>query len=189
MHPHLWRDRAILRGIDDDYASIVGLRTHPGELGEFGASVGRNTLGDSAQSVFVSPRCSITMTFLIRLRLPSSASRCSTVNRPLLNDAEWVAWSDRKVAEQAGVGVDMVGSIRRQLSENDNSPAATQANKPRTGKDGKTYPAKVCARRRLFARRGGSPRGGERTSPLNMSFPVVTPVTIGLLNNVYVFLL
>ena len=135
MHPHLWRDRAILRSVDDDDASIVGRLSYPGGLGEFGASVGRNTLADIGQSVFVSPRCSITMTFLIRLRLPSSASRCSTVNRPLLNDAEWVAWTDRKVSEQAGVDNSFVSHVRKQLLLDNNSPAAkhhdsTQVRRP-----------------------------------------------------------
>ena len=50
----------------------------------------------------------------------------------------WAEKSDRVIADKVGVGVELVGSIRKQLSETDSSsPAAEQADKPRTGKDGK----------------------------------------------------
>lgn len=55
----------------------------------------------------------------------------------LLGDEEWVAWSDHLLSEKAGVSVQFVASIRKQLSTVDSSPAAKQADKPRVGKDGK----------------------------------------------------
>lgn len=56
----------------------------------------------------------------------------------LLNDEEWCLWSDHKIAEAAGVGVDLVGTVRRKLSESDSSsPAAEAAEAPRMGRDGK----------------------------------------------------
>lgn len=55
----------------------------------------------------------------------------------LLNDEEWCKWSDRMIAEKAAVGVDLAGSVRKQLSENDSSPAAKAADQPRVGRDGK----------------------------------------------------
>lgn len=65
----------------------------------------------------------------------------SAVQR-LLNDEEWVAWSDHKIAEHAGVSQQFVSATRKELTTVVNSPAAAQADKPRTGKDGKTYKAK-----------------------------------------------
>lgn len=60
----------------------------------------------------------------------------------LLNDPEWVKWSDNKIAEQAAVSVQFVSNIRKELSTVDNSPAAKTANEPRVGRDGKSYPKK-----------------------------------------------
>jgi hypothetical protein len=54
-----------------------------------------------------------------------------------LADAEWSKFSDRKIAEMCGVGADLVGDVRRQLSESDNSNGSPK----RTGRDGKSYPA------------------------------------------------
>lgn len=56
----------------------------------------------------------------------------------LLNDDEWVSWSDRKIAEQAAVSVQLVCETRKQLSTVDSSPAAKAADQPRLGKDGKS---------------------------------------------------
>jgi hypothetical protein len=36
--------------------------------------------------------------------------------RVLLEDAEWVQWSDREIARRCAVGADMVGDLRRELS-------------------------------------------------------------------------
>ncbi len=55
----------------------------------------------------------------------------------LLNDTEWVAWSDHKVAEQSGVSHNLVREVRNQLASDASSPASGQADKPRKGKDGK----------------------------------------------------
>jgi hypothetical protein len=51
----------------------------------------------------------------------------------LLADPEWAMQSDRWIAECAGVGADMVGDLRRQLSDSDSS----KSNGKRVGKDGK----------------------------------------------------
>lgn len=55
----------------------------------------------------------------------------------LLNDPEWVKWSDRKIAEQAGVSDPFVSGIRRELLTVSSSEAAKTADEPRVGKDGK----------------------------------------------------
>ncbi|MGI8981632.1 MAG: hypothetical protein ACR2FY_20585 [Pirellulaceae bacterium] len=55
----------------------------------------------------------------------------------LLNDDEWVKWSDSKIAEQAGVSVNFVGDVRKQVSSDDTSPAVRAKNEPRKGRDGK----------------------------------------------------
>lgn len=65
----------------------------------------------------------------------------------LLNDSEWVKWSDNRIAEAVAVSVNFVGDVRRQLSSDDNSPAAKAAAEPRVGKDGKSYPKKEKAER------------------------------------------
>ncbi len=50
----------------------------------------------------------------------------------LLADKEWAGKSDRWIAEMAGVGVDLVGELRRQLSDS----ASSNGNGKRTGKYG-----------------------------------------------------
>lgn len=56
----------------------------------------------------------------------------------LLNDEEWVLWSDVRVSELAGVSDALVRDVRKQLRESrSSSPAAKAAGQPRTGKDGK----------------------------------------------------
>lgn len=55
----------------------------------------------------------------------------------LLNDEEWVKWSDGKIAEAAGVSQNFVSDIRHQLKSDLSSPAAKAADQPRVGKDGK----------------------------------------------------
>lgn len=59
----------------------------------------------------------------------------------LLNDLEWVKWSDRKIAEQAAVSNVMVSSIRKELLEVNSSPAAKTKDEPKIGKDGKARKA------------------------------------------------
>ena len=67
----------------------------------------------------------------------TNADKRNAVNR-LLGDEEWVKWSDRKIADAAAVGVDLVGVVRKQLSETDSSsPAAKSNGQPRVGIDGK----------------------------------------------------
>ncbi len=60
----------------------------------------------------------------------------------LLNDEEWVKWSDRKIADAAGVSDPFVSNIRKELLTVSTSPAAKAASEPRVGKDGKSYPKK-----------------------------------------------
>ena len=55
----------------------------------------------------------------------------------LLNDPEWVTWSDNKVAEQAAVSQVFVSAIRKELITVISSPAAQTAESPKIGKDGK----------------------------------------------------
>jgi hypothetical protein len=55
----------------------------------------------------------------------------------LLNDEEWVKWSDRKIADAAAVSDPFVASIRAQLLTVSSSQAAKAADQPRVGKDGK----------------------------------------------------
>lgn len=56
----------------------------------------------------------------------------------LLNDGEWVKWSDNKLAEQAAVSHLFVANIRRELATVASSPAAAAAEEPRVGRDGKS---------------------------------------------------
>jgi hypothetical protein len=44
------------------------------------------------------------------------------VVKRLLEDVEWAKWSDREIAKRCRVGPDMVGDLRRSLSENDSEP-------------------------------------------------------------------
>ena len=55
----------------------------------------------------------------------------------LLNDPEWVLWSDNRIAEAAAVHHSTVADIRSQLAESASSQAAKAADQPRVGKDGK----------------------------------------------------
>jgi hypothetical protein len=59
----------------------------------------------------------------------------------LLNDPEWVKWSDNKIAEKAAVSQQFVSLVRKELTTVVNSPAAKAAEEPRVGRDGKSYPA------------------------------------------------
>ena len=49
--------------------------------------------------------------------------------------------SDRAIAELCGVGADLVGKTRKQVSLNDTSETTPTSTKTRKGKDGKNYPA------------------------------------------------
>jgi len=55
----------------------------------------------------------------------------------LLNDEEWVKWSDGKIAEQTGVSPRFVTDVRAQLGTVPSSPAAKTADLPRVGRDGR----------------------------------------------------
>lgn len=66
----------------------------------------------------------------------------------LLNDDEWAAWSDKKIADQAGVSDMLVRDVRNQLQESCSSSAAAKTkDQPRTGRDGKKRKAKKKASR------------------------------------------
>lgn len=53
----------------------------------------------------------------------------------LLKDAEWSAWSDRKIAEVCGVGNQLVGEVRRAICVNHTDTPATRT----VERNGKTY--------------------------------------------------
>lgn len=55
----------------------------------------------------------------------------------MLNDSEWVKWSDRRIAEKCGVSAQFVSNVRGELSTVDSSPACRHADNPRMGADGK----------------------------------------------------
>lgn len=55
----------------------------------------------------------------------------------MLNDVEWVKWSDRRIADQCGVSAQFVANVRHELSTVDGSPARCHADNPRLGADGK----------------------------------------------------
>lgn len=59
----------------------------------------------------------------------------------LLNDEEWVKWSDGKIADAAAVSRQFVSDVRAQLATVASSPAAKTASEPRVGKDSKTRKA------------------------------------------------
>ena len=66
----------------------------------------------------------------------SNSDKRHMVSR-MLNDMEWVKWSDRRIAHQCGVSAQFVANIRNELSTVDSSPARRHADKPRLGADGK----------------------------------------------------
>lgn len=53
----------------------------------------------------------------------------------LLKDAEWAAWSDRKIAEACGVGNQMVGDVRRSICVNHTDAPTTRT----VERNGTTY--------------------------------------------------
>lgn len=55
----------------------------------------------------------------------------------ILNDKEWVKWSDRRIAEQCGVSAQFVANVRGELTSIEGSPARRHAAGPRIGADGK----------------------------------------------------
>jgi hypothetical protein len=81
----------------------------------------------------------------------------------LLNDEEWVKWSDREIAEKAGVSHQTVNNIRGELSKVDSCASARTANEPRKGKDGKLR--KPPARKPVPQKQEGEP------SPEPILFP------------------
>lgn len=60
----------------------------------------------------------------------------------LLDDPEWVNFSDRKIAELVGVHHDFVGTVRAQVAVDDTTLAAQTKDQPRIGKDGKRQSAR-----------------------------------------------
>ena len=79
----------------------------------------------------------------------SNADKRHMVSR-MLNDSEWVKWSDRRIAEQCGVSAQFVTNVRNELSTVDSSPARRHANYPRLGADGKfRRPPEVNGEKRL----------------------------------------
>lgn len=66
----------------------------------------------------------------------TNADKRHMVSR-MLNDLEWVKWSDRRIAEKCGVSAQFVSNVRGELSTVDSSPACRHAESPRVGADGK----------------------------------------------------
>lgn len=59
----------------------------------------------------------------------------------LLNDSEWVKWSDNRIAEAVAVSQEFVRQVRNQLTTVVGSEASKAADQPRVGKDGKSRKA------------------------------------------------
>lgn len=55
----------------------------------------------------------------------------------ILNDKEWVKWSDRRIADQCGVSAQFVANVRSELTSIEGSAASGHAAGPRIGADGK----------------------------------------------------
>lgn len=55
----------------------------------------------------------------------------------ILNDKEWVKWSDRRIADQCGVSAQFVANVRGELTSVEGSAANGHAAGPRIGADGK----------------------------------------------------
>jgi len=60
----------------------------------------------------------------------------------LLNDNEWVTWSNSQIVARAGVTHPFVADLRRQLETVTSSPAAQTKDEPKIGKDGKSRKAR-----------------------------------------------
>ena len=62
----------------------------------------------------------------------------------MLQDEQWVKWSDRKIAEATGVHHDLVATVRKQLADSASSPEIKGEQQKRIGADGieRKVPAK-----------------------------------------------
>jgi len=87
----------------------------------------------------------------------------------LLNDFEWVTWSDHKIAEQAAVSQQFVSQIRKELTTVVSSPAAQTADDPKLGKDGK----------KRSPRKTGKKRPPKEPESTNGHPTVVEPLPLG----------
>jgi hypothetical protein len=76
-----------------------------------------------------------------------------------LGDAEWVKWTDSRIAEQCGVSHTFVTTVRRELESDSNSAAAQVRLEPRRGADGKQYPPERRSRTHVAA--------SQRKRPVN----------------------
>lgn len=70
------------------------------------------------------------------MRRTNADKRCAVL--ALLNDEEWVKWSDGEIADRAAVSQPFVSGVRKELIMVMSSTAAKTAAQPRKGKDGKT---------------------------------------------------
>lgn len=81
----------------------------------------------------------------------------------LLNDEEWVSWSDRQIAEKAGVSPNFVGDVRRQLSSDDSSQGEMPEPARRRGRDGRRR--KAPSRIKLTVSNSNGADGSKATPP------------------------
>lgn len=96
--------------------------------------------------------------------------------RVLLNDTEWVSWSDVKLSEQAAVSQEFVRQIRAQLTTVVGSPAEVSKDEPRIGKDGKKRkPPKAKKKKPPKEREPGDDKPERRHLPQNQPDPNETP--------------
>lgn len=87
----------------------------------------------------------------------------------LLNDDQWVKWSDGKIAEQAAVTQQFVSTIRKELTIIVSSPAAKTKDEPKVGKDGKARrPPKKPAKAKQPASASGSNRNPGEGPPKSL---------------------
>ena len=93
----------------------------------------------------------------------------------LLDDPEWVAWSDREIARKCSVGADMVGGLRKSyLPETTDTPAPTVRTVERNGKTYKQNTAQIGKSKPTDDAPGGAETAPAPVAVLNPS-PVAAP--------------
>lgn len=83
----------------------------------------------------------------------------------MLNDADWVQWSDGLIADKAAVSQQLVSMVREELTKLVSSRAALAADKPRLGRDGK--------KRKPRSRNGARRNRAEKRSSNSTAAPAV----------------
>lgn len=93
--------------------------------------------------------------------------------RVLLEDPEWSTWSDREIARRAGVGPDLVGTVRRSLSVNDSENQPNSAESQDSASE-RTYVTKHGAVARMNTS-GIAARSAPRADPVPAESPAYEP--------------